>query len=105
MKKLFTRFGKLQRTAESNSDGIGLGLNIVRTIVEKSGGTINVQSEGVNRGSLFYFSIPIKAGMICEDPNSSSLLCEQGSNSELVILEEELKGQIVSKNKRAPSTL
>ena len=28
--KLFSRFGKLQRTAELNSEGIGLGLTIVR---------------------------------------------------------------------------
>ena len=28
--KLFTRFGKLHRTAEINSDGIGLGLTIVK---------------------------------------------------------------------------
>ena len=33
MQRLFTRFGKLQRTAESNSEGIGLGLEIVRTII------------------------------------------------------------------------
>ena len=28
--KLFTRFGKLQRTASMNHEGIGLGLTIVR---------------------------------------------------------------------------
>ena len=28
--KLFTRFGKLQRTAEMNNEGIGLGLTIVK---------------------------------------------------------------------------
>ena len=28
--KLFTRFGKLQRTAAMNSDGVGLGLTIVK---------------------------------------------------------------------------
>ena len=28
--KLFTRFGKLQRTAEMNGEGIGLGLMIVK---------------------------------------------------------------------------
>ena len=32
--KLFTRFGKLQRTASMNNDGIGLGLTIVKQIVE-----------------------------------------------------------------------
>ena len=34
--KLFTRFGKLHRTAELNSAGIGLGLMIVKQIVESS---------------------------------------------------------------------
>ena len=28
--KLFTRFGKLQRTAAMNNGGIGLGLNIAK---------------------------------------------------------------------------
>ena len=32
--KLFSRFGKLQRTASINSEGIGLGLTIVKQIVE-----------------------------------------------------------------------
>ena len=33
MGKLFTRFGKLHRTAAQNSEGIGLGLTIVNKIV------------------------------------------------------------------------
>ena len=33
LNKLFTRFGKLQRTAEMNHEGIGLGLTIVEAIV------------------------------------------------------------------------
>lgn len=36
--KLFNRFGKLHRTAEMNHEGIGLGLTIVKQIVEKAGG-------------------------------------------------------------------
>ena len=36
--KLFTRLGKLQRIAMMNSDGIGLGLIMVRQIVELGGG-------------------------------------------------------------------
>lgn len=34
MAKLFSRFGKLQRTAAINSEGIGLGLTIVQQIVK-----------------------------------------------------------------------
>ena len=36
--QLFTRFGKLHRTAAMNSEGIGLGLTIVKNIVSQSGG-------------------------------------------------------------------
>lgn len=38
MEKLFTRFGKLQRTAAMNSDGVGLGLTIVKQVVEVNKG-------------------------------------------------------------------
>lgn len=34
--KLFSRFGKLHRTANLNHEGIGLGLTIVKQIVEQS---------------------------------------------------------------------
>ena len=57
--KLFTRFGKLQRTAELNNEGIGLGLTIVKQIVESSGGKIGVESNGLDQGTLFKFSMQL----------------------------------------------
>lgn len=57
---LFSRFGKLQRTASLNSEGIGLGLTIVQQIVELSGGSVFVQSEGVGKGSTFMFSMKME---------------------------------------------
>ena len=40
-----------------NGEGIGLGLNIVKQIVEKCGGNINVESQGVGFGSTFSFTM------------------------------------------------
>ena len=53
--KLFSRFGKLHRTADVNHDGIGLGLTIVKQIVRKSGGTVAAMSNGIGHGSIFIF--------------------------------------------------
>ena len=55
--QLFTRFGKLHRTAEMNSEGIGLGLTIVKNIVELSGGSVGVHSDGPGHGSTFCFTM------------------------------------------------
>ena len=53
-------FGKLRRTAEINNEGIGLGLMICEKLVKMNHGTISVQSDGENQGSVFTFSMKMK---------------------------------------------
>ena len=58
---LFTRYGKLQRTAEMNANGIGLGLTIVKQIVDNYNGEVSVYSAGVGKGSTFSVTLMIEA--------------------------------------------
>ncbi|HUX62028.1 MAG TPA: PAS domain-containing sensor histidine kinase, partial [Ignavibacteriaceae bacterium] len=51
---LFTNFTRLH---EFRAQGNGLGLSIVKRIIDKLGGEAGVESE-VGKGSLFYFTLP-----------------------------------------------
>ena len=60
MSKLFSMFGKLHRTAEMNSEGIGMGLMICQNLVHLNQGEITVHSEGEDKGSRFTFTMKMK---------------------------------------------
>ncbi|TSC86859.1 MAG: Sensor protein [Microgenomates group bacterium Gr01-1014_7] len=59
--KLFKKFGRLDNSyvSISTSGGTGLGLYISKSLVEMMHGSIWAQSEGVDKGSTFTFSLPI----------------------------------------------
>ena len=44
IQKLFAMFGKLERTADINQEGIGMGLHICKKLVEGGSGKIQVSS-------------------------------------------------------------
>ncbi|PYT00631.1 MAG: hypothetical protein DMF63_06235 [Acidobacteria bacterium] len=58
---IFDRFRQADASARRNFTGLGLGLTIVRNIVELHGGTVDVDSDGKDKGSVFVLTLPLAA--------------------------------------------
>jgi PAS domain S-box-containing protein len=56
---VFDRFRQADSTMTRRFGGLGLGLSIVKNLVELHGGSVRVKSPGENQGSSFIVSLPI----------------------------------------------
>jgi CheY-like chemotaxis protein len=56
--QVFQLFGQINRTLDRSQGGLGIGLALVRNLVELHGGTVTAASEGPGRGSTFTISLP-----------------------------------------------
>lgn len=59
--KLFHKFYRTENAQLTQPTGTGLGLYIVKQIIEEHGGNISVSSKGVNKGTNFSVTLPIEA--------------------------------------------
>ncbi|HEY0982578.1 PAS domain S-box protein [Schlesneria sp.] len=60
LNKIFDVFMQVEWTLDRANGGLGIGLTLVRTLVQMHGGTVTAASEGVGRGSEFTVRLPIK---------------------------------------------
>jgi signal transduction histidine kinase/ActR/RegA family two-component response regulator len=57
--RIWDPFYQVESPLRRRHGGSGLGLTIVRRLVELHGGVVRAESAGVNQGSLFTFTLPI----------------------------------------------
>jgi signal transduction histidine kinase len=56
--RVFELFAQAERGAEHRSGGLGIGLALVRRLVQMHGGTVSAYSEGLGQGSQFVIRLP-----------------------------------------------
>lgn len=60
--RVFEMFTQIDRPIERGGNGLGIGLTLVKSLVEMHDGTISVESEGANMGTTFRVTLPIAEG-------------------------------------------
>ena len=58
---VFDMFTQERQAADRSRGGLGLGLTIVRNLVELHGGTVQAESDGLGKGSVFTVRLPVAA--------------------------------------------
>jgi CheY-like chemotaxis protein len=66
---VFDRFRQADATTTRRHGGLGLGLSIVKQLVELHGGSVRVKSAGVGQGSTFAVSLPLTVVQPETDPD------------------------------------
>jgi signal transduction histidine kinase/DNA-binding response OmpR family regulator len=61
--RVFDLFTQVDRSLDRSQGGLGIGLTLVRRLVQMHGGNVQAFSAGTNQGSEFVIRLPVLAGM------------------------------------------
>lgn len=82
--RMFTQVGQAQ---QPGSGGLGIGLSLVRSLVELHGGSVSAASSGTNAGSVFTVRLPLAPDPLpaVQDNRTATLASQEASRSVLVV--------------------
>jgi PAS domain S-box-containing protein len=73
MPRIFALFAQASPALERSEGGLGIGLSLVRGLVELHGGTVSANSRGPGQGSEFLVRLPIGDPEEADDPHAADV--------------------------------
>ncbi|WP_437301217.1 chemotaxis protein CheB [Sorangium sp. So ce426] len=90
---VFELFVQSSRTLDRSAGGLGVGLTLVRGLVEKHGGTVSARSEGEGKGCEFEVRLPISEPSSEQEAARGSLLANIPRRWRVVVVEDNDDGR------------
>ncbi len=66
--QVFEMFTQVDRNLERSQGGLGVGLSIVRQLVQMHGGEVEARSDGLGTGSEFVVRLPVASSIVADEP-------------------------------------
>ena len=57
--RIFKRFYRSAEAHHADTEGVGLGLSMAKSIIERQRGSVGFESSGLGQGSTFWFTLPL----------------------------------------------
>jgi PAS domain S-box-containing protein len=89
---LFRMFAQADTSLERTRDGLGIGLTLVKALVEMHGGTTGARSEGLGRGSEFEVRLPVLADASAAVPRAARMQPTRTAGHRILIVDDNLDG-------------
>lgn len=85
---LLEPFTQTDQSSDRKGGGLGLGLAIVRGMVELHGGKVKAFSEGIGKGATFTISLPLPEGQMAEQERRDRTDDTPGKSLTVVMIED-----------------
>ncbi|HWT72804.1 MAG TPA: PAS domain S-box protein, partial [Oxalicibacterium sp.] len=87
--KVFDMFAQVGRSSDSAQGGLGIGLSLVRQLVQMHGGSVSVTSRGVGSGSSFTVRLPLQNGAVSQSDKAASALTAATAGSLRILVADD----------------
>jgi len=90
--RVFDMFAQVDRSMERAQGGLGIGLALVKKLVEMHGGTVSVSSDGPDRGCAFVLRLPLVDALgtaaAAADDAAPALPAESSAGSRVLVVDD-----------------
>jgi PAS domain S-box-containing protein len=89
---IFEMFTQVDRSLEKSQGGLGIGLTLVRRLVEMHGGTVGARSEGPGKGSEFVVRLPVVVDVSRPQESGGELEQPVKSSYRILVVDDNREG-------------
>ena len=88
---VFDMFSQIGRTVDRSQGGLGIGLSLVRRLVEMHGGSVVAESAGANAGSVFTVRLPLAEladNLAAHPPGGGAPASDGGAGQKVLVVDD-----------------